>query len=66
MAKVRIKVSGWFRSRRHADAWCRISSCLNWMVALDFSHLVAIRIALDGKAADMIELHCAQSARKEE
>ena len=65
MAKVKIKVSGWFRSRRHVNAWCRISGCLNSMAALDFSPLVAIRIALAGKAAEMIELHCARSARKE-
>ena len=64
MAKVKSMVSGWFRSRRHADTWCRISGCLNSMAAPGFSPLVAIQTSLAGNAAEMIELHCARSARK--
>ena len=57
MAKVKIKVSGCFRTRLHADAWCRISSCPSSMAALGCNPLVAIQIALAGKAADMIKIH---------
>ena len=60
MAKVKIKVSGCFRTRLHAEAWCRISSYLSSMAALGCNPLVAIQIALAGKAADMIKLHYAQ------
>ena len=62
MAKVKIKVSGCFRTRSHAEAWCRISSYLSSMAALGYNPLVAIQIALAGKAASMIKLHYAQSA----
>ena len=64
MAKVKIKVSGCFRTRRHADAWCRISSYLSSMAALGYNPLVAIQIALAGKAANMIRLHYALQAPK--
>ncbi len=64
MAKVKIKVSGCFRTRPNAEAWCRISSYLNSMATLGYNPLVAIQIALAGKAADMINLHYAQSAPK--
>ena len=61
MAKVKIKVSGCFRTWRHAEAWCRISSYLSSMAALGYNPLVAIQIALAGNAADMIRLHYAKS-----
>ena len=57
MAKVRIKVSGCFRTRHCAEAWCRISSYPSSMAALGYNPLVAIRIALAGKAADMMKMH---------
>ena len=60
MAKVKIKVSGCFRTRLYAEAWCRISSYLSSMAALGYNPLVAIQIALAGKAADMIKMHYAQ------
>ncbi len=60
MAKV--KVSGCFRTRLHAEAWCRSSSYLTSMAALGYSPLVAIRIAL---AADMIKMHNAKPASAE-
>ena len=50
MAKVTIKVSGCFRTRLYAEAWCRISSYLSSMAALGYNPLVAIQIALAGKA----------------
>ncbi|MYF89390.1 MAG: hypothetical protein F4186_08575 [Boseongicola sp. SB0676_bin_33] len=64
MAKLKMKVSGCFRTRHHAEAWCRISSYLSSMAALGYNSLVAIQIALAGKAADMIKLHYAKSAPK--
>ena len=55
MAKVKIKVSGCFRTQKHAEAWCRISSYFSSMSALGYNPLVAIQIALVGSAADMIK-----------
>ena len=57
MAKVKIKVSGCFRTRFFAEAWCRISSYLSSMAALGYNPLVATQIALAGNAADMVKLH---------
>lgn len=57
MAKVKIKVSGCFRTQLYAEAWCRISSYLSSMAALGYNPLVAIQIALAGNAANMIEMH---------
>ena len=57
MAKVKIKVSGCFRTQLYAEAWCRISSYLSSMAALGYNPLVAIQIALAGNAADMIKMH---------
>jgi len=57
MAKVKIKVSGCFRTQLHAEAWCRISSYLNSMAAQGYNPLVAIQIALAGDAANMIRKH---------
>ncbi len=59
MAKV--KVSGCFRTMLHAKAWCRGSSYLTSMAALGYNHHVATQIALDGKAADIINEHYDQS-----
>ena len=55
MSKVKIKVSGCFRTERYAHAWCRISSYLDSMAELGYNPIEAILIALDGKAADMIK-----------
>ncbi len=57
MVRVKIKVSGCFRIMRRAKAWRRDSSYLTPMAALGYNHHVAIHIALDGKASDMITLH---------
>ncbi len=62
MAKVRIKVSGRFRTWFHAEARYQSSSYLASMAALGYSPLVAIRIAL---AADMIKMHNAKPASAE-
>ena len=64
MAKVKIKVSGCFRTQFYAEAWCRISSYLSSMAALGYNPLVAIQIALAGNAADMIKEHRAKSDAK--
>ena len=57
MSKVKIKVSGCFRTERGAHAWCRISSYLDSMKALGYNPHVAIKTALAGNAADMIKYH---------
>ena len=62
MAKVRIKVSGRFRTRQYAEASRRISSHPGSMAALGCNPLAAIRTALAGNAADMIKTHRAQSS----
>ena len=62
MAKVKIKVSGCFRTQHYAETWCRISSYLSTMAALGYNPLVAIQIALAGDAAAMIRLHDPQPA----
>ena len=55
MAKVKQKVSGCFRTVRHAQAHCRISSYLQSMACQSYNPLTAIQIALNGNAAAMIE-----------
>jgi len=62
MAKVKMRVSGCFRTRHPAAARCRISSGLSSMATRGCNPLVAIQIALAGKAADMIKWHCTESA----
>ena len=57
MSKVKIKVSASFRTEHNAHVWCRISSYLDSMGALGCNPLVAIQIALAGKAADMVKHH---------
>ncbi len=60
MAKVKIKVSGCFRTPLYVKAWCRISSYLTSITALGYNSLVATQIALAGNAADMIKMHNAK------
>ena len=55
MAKVRQKVSGCFRTLKHAEAYCRISSYLQSMAHQGYNPLTAIQIALNGNAAGMVE-----------
>ena len=64
MEKVKIKVSGCFRTQPHAEAWCRISSYLTSMAALGYNPLVAIQIALAGNAAKMVKSHHGQNTPK--
>jgi transposase len=49
MAKVKQKVSGCFRNRQYADAYCRISSYLQTMANHGYNPLVAIQMALSGE-----------------
>jgi transposase len=49
MSKVKQKVSGCFRNRQYAQAYCRISSYLQTMANRGYNPLVAIQIALSGK-----------------
>ena len=53
MAKVKQKISGCFRSRDYAHAYCRISSYLQSMANKGYNPLVAIQIALAGGAHKM-------------
>ena len=55
MSKVKIKVSGCFRTEFYAQAWCLISSYLDSAKALGYNPHVAIQIALDGNAVDMLK-----------
>ena len=52
MSKVKQKVSGGFRTQRYAEAYCRISSYLQSMANQGYNPLVAIQIALAGRAID--------------
>ena len=52
MSKVKQKVSGCFRTRKYAEAYCRISSYLQSMAYQGYNPLVAIQIALAGRAVD--------------
>jgi len=54
MAKLEQKISGCFRSRKYAVAWCRIMSYLKSMGYKGYNPMTAIRIALTGKAAEMV------------
>jgi transposase len=49
MSKVKQKVSGCFRSRDYAEAYCRISSYLQTMSNRGYNPLVAIQMALSGQ-----------------
>ncbi len=64
MAKVKMKAFGCFQTRHHAEAWCRSSNYLSSMAALGYNPLVAIQIALAGKAADMSRWHYAETDPK--
>ena len=52
MSKVKQKVSGCFRTRKYAEAYCRISSYLQSMANQGYNPLVATQIALAGRAVD--------------
>ena len=49
MSKVKQKVSGCFRTREYAQAYCPISSYLQTMANRGYNPLVAIQIALSGQ-----------------
>jgi transposase len=49
MSKVKQKVSGCFRKRDYAQAYCRISSYLQTMANRGYNPLVAIQSALSGQ-----------------
>ena len=50
MAKVKQKVSGCFRSKVYAHAYCRISSYLQTMASKGINPLIAIQMALAGES----------------
>lgn len=54
MAKVRQKVPGCFRTVAFAQAYCRISSCLQTMAAPGYNPLATVAIALQGSAVDCL------------
>jgi transposase len=49
MSKVKQKVSGCFRTRQYAEAYCRISSYLQTMAYRGYNPLVAIQMAMSGE-----------------
>jgi hypothetical protein len=49
MSKVKQKVSGCFRSRHYAEAYCRISSYLQTRAYRGYNPLLAIQMALSGE-----------------
>ncbi|WP_294041091.1 IS66 family transposase, partial [Thiolapillus sp.] len=49
MSKVKQKVSGCFRTRKYAEAYCRISSYLQTMANQGYNPLVAIQMAFSGQ-----------------
>ena len=57
MSKVKMKVSGCFRTLVYGEAYARISSYLQSMAALGYNPLVAIQIALAGNAVATLEQH---------
>lgn len=54
MARARQKISGCFRSSRHAVIWCRVYSYLKSAGYRGYNPLTAIQIALKGNAVDLI------------
>lgn len=56
MGKVKQKVSGCFRTLRHAEAHCRIFSHLQAMGLQGYNPLAAIQIALNGNTAKKTRL----------
>ena len=64
MSKVKQKVSGCFRTRKYAEAWCRISSYLQSAAAQGYNPLVAIQIALAGNALDMLDFGDPETSHK--
>jgi len=55
MAKVKQKISGCFRRKQYAQAYCRISSYLQTMASQGTNPLVAIQMALAGTLPDAEE-----------
>jgi transposase-like protein len=49
MSKVKQKISGCFRSKKYAEAYCRISSYLQTMANKGYNPLVAIQMAFSGQ-----------------
>jgi transposase len=49
MSKLKQKVSGCFRTKTFAEAYCRISSYLQTMANNQYNPLVAIQLALSGQ-----------------
>ena len=55
MSKVKQKISGCFRSLKFAEAYCRISSYIKTTGHQGINPLVAIGMALTGKAVETLE-----------
>jgi transposase len=49
MSKVKQKVSGCFRTKKYAEAYCRLSSYLQTMANKGYNPLVAIQMAFSGQ-----------------
>ena len=55
MSKIRQKMSGTFRSLEMAQAYCRVTSCLQTMSLPGYNPLTAIEIARKGEAVRILE-----------
>ena len=55
MSKVRIKVSGCFRTEFHLQARCLISGYLDSAKASGYNPHVAVQFAFDGNTVDMLK-----------
>jgi transposase len=55
MSKVKQKVSGCFRTRLYAEAYCRISSYLQSMANRGYNPLISIQMALAGRIDPCVE-----------
>jgi transposase len=49
MSKVKQKISGCFSTHQYAEAYCRISSCLQTLAYRGYNPLIAIQMALSGQ-----------------
>ncbi len=63
MSKVKQKVSGCFRVKVYAQAYCRISSYLQTMANKGCSPLVAIQMALAGEVEGVSSYHFERNER---
>ena len=55
MSKVKMRVSGCFRTREYAERYCLISSYMQTAAALGYNTHTALDMALSGRAPDIFK-----------